>query len=218
MRRFHHLILMLCLILLMASPAGAQKPSDALQPPRGRGPIRGGASQFMFLRHPEIQKELQFTDAQKEKLKEIMHGLRDKMIDLVENNQRDKVFALVQEQTKNLDKLLTPEQLKRLKQVFLQVQGLWALTDPGIVKELKITDEQKEKLVKLQEESTKAMKKLFEGEASSRKEAQAKLAELHKEANAKGLRLLTAEQQTKWKEMAGPPFKGEIRRVLPTGR
>jgi Spy/CpxP family protein refolding chaperone len=213
------MILTVGLMFVAPSLSWAQKPADAPQPPRTRAPIRGGGSQFMMLRHAEIQKELKLTDEQKEKLKEVMHGLRDKMIDLIENNERAKVFALVQEQNKNLDKLLTPEQLKRFKQVFLQVQGLWALTDPGVVKDLKITDEQKEKLFKLQEERTKDMRKLFDGgQASSRKEAQAKLAEMHKAATAEGLRLLTAEQQAKWKEMAGPPFKGTIQRVPPMGR
>ena len=145
-----------------------------------------------------------------------MTGMRDKLLELVENGERDKVPALVKGQEKGLAKILTAGQYKRLQEVVLQVHGLWALTAPDTAKELKITPGQMKKLRGLQAETEKQMKNLPEG-AATRTEVQKKLAELHRAANDKGLLLLTDEQRARWKALTGEPFKREIRRVTPGG-
>lgn len=212
MCKLNALILAAGVVVLTTSPAPAQQ-----QP--GRGPIRGGPNQFVLLRQPAVQEELKLTAEEKEKIKKLFEGFRDRLIEAVENGQRDKMAGLIQEQEKALPTVLNASQRKRLKEVFIQVQGLWALTDPGISKDLQITTEQKKKIQDLQKESEEAMKKLFQqGGAANRKDAQRKLADFHKQANEKGLALLTTAQQAKWKELSGEPFTREIRRVLPMGR
>src|SRR5262249_22742979 len=153
------------------------------------------------LRHAPVQDELKLTKEQREKVKDLMMGMRDKMITLVENGEREKVQALIAEQGKALAKILTAEQNKRLEQVILQVHGLWAMTMADTAKELQLTDEQKKKMGDLQAEAEKEMTKQFAGAAATRTEAQKKLSELHQSANEKGLALLTAEQKAKWKAL-----------------
>jgi Spy/CpxP family protein refolding chaperone len=196
------------LLLLAAAPALGQRPS--------LGPVRGGPSPGSMLRHKAVQEELKLSKEQRDKVKGVMTAVRDKMIELIENGEREKVAALLKEQEKGLTKVLTATQFARLKQVVLQVHGLWAMTVPDTAKDLKLTPGQVKQLRALQAETEKQMNKVFE-EAATRKEAQKRVAELHRAANDKGLALLTEGQRARWKAMIGEPFKGEIQRVPPGG-
>jgi hypothetical protein len=184
--------------------------------PQGRGPVRGGPNAVVMLRHKAVQEELKLTKDQLDQLKALMTGMRDKMLELVENGERDKVPAVVKGQEKGLTKILTAGQYKRLQEVVLQVHGLWALTEPDTARKLKVTPGQMKKLRELQAETEKQMKNLPEG-AATRTEVQKKMDELHRAANDKGLLLLTDEQRARWKALTGEPFKGEIKRVTPGG-
>jgi Spy/CpxP family protein refolding chaperone len=198
------------LMALTALPAAGQQPPS-------RGPVRGGPNPLTMIRHKAALEELKLTKEQTEKLKDFMTEWRDKMLALVENGQRDKLPGVLKEQQEKLFKILTPEQVKRLKQVTLQVHGLWAMTTPEAAKELRLTDDQTKKLRALQSETEKQMNKLFEGGATTRTEAQKKVAELHAAANEKGLQVLTEEQRARWKGLLGEPFKGKIERNPPGG-
>lgn len=192
-------------------------PLALAQQPEGRGPVRGGPSAFATLRQKTAMLELKLSEKQVEKIKETMMVNRDKILDAIEKGDRAKAAAATRERDKVLFEVLTPEQGKRLRELVLQVHGLWAMTEPDTAKELQLTEEQKTKLQHLQRETEARMAKLFKGEAATRTEAQKKLAEFHTTANEKGLELLTAEQRAKWKSLSGAPFKGEIQRVPPGG-
>jgi hypothetical protein len=192
-------------------------PTLGQQQPPSRGSVRGGPNPLLILRHKPVQEELKLSEEQVEKIKEIMGKMRDKMLALIENGERDKVQPVIKELEKDLFQMLKADQAKRLKEVVLQVHGLWAMTTPDTAKELQLTEEQTKKLRDLQAETEKQMDKLYDGDIESRKEIQKKLAELHTGATDKGLQVLTEKQRVKWKEMAGEPFKGEIPRVRPSG-
>jgi Spy/CpxP family protein refolding chaperone len=204
MRALVFLILSAVLPALAASSVSAQLPN--------RGPVRGGPNPFAMVRHKAVQEELKISKEQQEKLKDVMTKIRDQLLELIENGEREKARALIKKHEKDVLQVLRPEQVKRLKEVILQVHGIWAMTVPETAKELQLAPDQQEKIVALQNETEKQMKKIFEGEATDRKDAQKKMAELHNSANDKALLLLTPERKTKWKEMLGEPFKGEIRR------
>ena len=185
--------------------------------PEGRGPVRGGPSAFATLRQKAVMQELRLSEEQVGKIKEAMMAQRDRLLEFIEKGERDKAAALTRERDKTLLKVLTPAQARRLRELVLQVHGLWAMTEPDTVKELKLTEEQTQRLRQLQKETEGRMAKLFEGEAATRTEAQKKLAEYHVAANEKGLTFLTEAQRATWKELSGAPFKGEILRVPPGG-
>jgi Spy/CpxP family protein refolding chaperone len=197
-------------LLALAVPVVAQQPPN-------QGSVRGGPNPLLMLRHKAVQEELKLSTDQQTKVKDLMMVMRDKMIDLIENGQREKMPAVVQEHQKSLWKILTPQQGKRLKEVVLQVHGLWAMTVPENAGQLKLTAEQSMKLRDLQAETEKQMNKLSKkGEVDSRAELQKRMAELHTKATDQGLQLLTAEQRTTWKGLVGEPFKGEVPRVPPS--
>lgn len=214
MRTLRAMILSLTVLALATTGATSQEK----QPRPGRGPVRGGPSAFGTIRQKSVMDELKLTGEQVDKLKEAMTEMRDQLLKFIEDGERAKAVALMKEREKGLFKILTPEQGKRLKEIVLQVHGVWAMTEPETAKALGITEEQQKKLRDLQEETEKQMNKLYSGGAASRTEAQKKTVELHNSANEKGLAVLTEEQRAKWKQMTGAPFKGEIRRGPPGGR
>jgi hypothetical protein len=206
------------IFLSVVAAAYAATPTSAQQQRTG-APIRGAQSRIVMLRHPAIQDELKLSDEQKKKVLDAFMKMRDQMLELIENGEREKVQTVLKEREKDFGQILTPEQTKRLKQVYVQVLGLWALTDAEVMKEIRLTQEQQKKVQDLQQETEKEMNQLFGDKgAATRSEAQKKAAELHKSGNDKGLALLSAEQQAKWKEIIGEPFKGEIPRIPPISR
>jgi hypothetical protein len=77
-----------------------------------------------------------------------------------------------------------------------------------MAKELKLSDEQVKKFKDLQSEARKALADLIQ--AKDRTGKSEKLAKLREETRTKILAVLTDEQKAKVREIAGPPFEGEI--------
>lgn len=104
-----------------------------------------------------------------------------------------------------LAEILLPHQLDRLKQIYIQVQGVGALQDAEIAKELGISDEQKEKMAEVRTAAGAKMRELFQG--GDREAAREKFAELRESINKDVLALLTTEQQEKFEKMKGEKFE-----------
>jgi len=187
------------------------------EPSPNPGLIRFGHKQVLMLRFKAVQEELKLTPEQVQKHQKLLTGMRDQMLALMENGERKKVGAVLDEQEKGLRDILTPGQRKRLQQVYLQVQGLWAMTEADTAKALQLSPEQVKNLRELQAAMEQEITKSI-GQAGTRSAVQKKLGEHHAAANNKGLLLLTATQKDKWKEMIGEPFTGEIPRVPPKGK
>jgi len=104
-----------------------------------------------------------------------------------------------------LAKILKPEQVKRLREIYIQVAGTSALSDSEVAAELKITDEQKQKISKAREESFAGMRELFTG-GGDREAARTKMEEMRKKADASVLAVLTEDQKKQFEEMKGKKF------------
>jgi hypothetical protein len=110
---------------------------------------------------------------------------------------------------KALAEVLQPDQLKRLKQIALQQQGAIAVGRPEVAEDLKLSSEQKDKIKAMQQDLQGKMREIMQ--SGNRDEARGKMAELRKSTNEKVVELLSDEQKSKWKELTGEPFSGEIR-------
>jgi len=82
---------------------------------------------------------------------------------------------------KELAEILSEKQLARLKQIALQLEGPRAILAPERAEELQLTEEQQEKIRRLTPKNGKSL-----------------------------LAILDAEQQAKWREMTGRPFRGKL--------
>jgi hypothetical protein len=191
------------ILVLIASVALAQPP------------FRGGmfrANPVMLLQQESVQKELKLSDDQTKKAEQLGETMREKFQDLrdLEPEERGKKMQeLMAESQKSIAKLLKPEQEKRLHQIVYQQQGPQGFTEPQVAKALGLTDTQKKEIEKINEDSRAQMREIFQGGFDE--EGRKKMQELRKTTADKIMHLLNDEQKTKWKEMQGEPFKGEIR-------
>jgi Spy/CpxP family protein refolding chaperone len=199
------LVLAAAVVALVASPAMAQRQRQ----PRGGG----GFGPAALLSQESVQKELKLSDDQVKKVKDLGEKSREafsKLRDLDREERTKKMQEINKETTKALSSILTKDQSKRLREINLQVQGTRAFNNPEVAKELNITDEQKKQLQDLNAGAREEITKIFQGEGS-REEKAKKMAEFNKAQQAKALKVLTSEQQKKWKEMTGKAFTGQIR-------
>jgi len=201
-------VLAVSLAVLVAPQALAQRPQGR---GFGGGGGFGGPNNLGLLSQKSVQDELKLTEdqikqvtAETEKQRESRGALAD-----LSREERQKKFA---EQSQAGDKaaagILQPDQLKRLKQISLQQRGGRAFSDPDVAQSLALTDKQKELASTIQQGAQSDLRELFQAGADG--EARAKIREIQKKTSEKVLEILTPEQQTKWKELTGEPFKGEI--------
>ena len=207
MRRLMQLALAAGVLILAASPVAAQGPRGGFRP-----------SPLMLLGQKSVQEELKLSPDQVQKVQaavekqmESFQGFRD----LSDEERGKKMQEMAKENEKFVADNLKPDQAKRLHQIALQQQGGRALADDKVAKELTLTDDQKGKIKDILEDTGSQVRELFQSGFSE--ETRTKVRELNNAATEKTLGLLTADQKTKWKEMTGEPFKGEIRFGPPGG-
>jgi eukaryotic-like serine/threonine-protein kinase len=201
--------------LLRVAPAGiivVLVASAALaQPPFRGGMFRGNPA--MLLQQESVQKDLKLSDSQVKKVQELGEKMREKfeeLRDLEPEERGKKMRELTAENDKAIANILKPEQEKRLHQIAYQQQGPDAFSNPQVVKALGLNDTQKAEIQKINEDFRSERRELFQGGPPD-EETRKKMRELEKTASDKIMKVLTSEQKTKWKEMEGEPFKGEIR-------
>lgn len=211
-------------VLVLALGLGA----SAQQPPRpggggggfggfgfGGGGVMGGFGQpnlkTLLLTNKALQDELKVSDDLKEKFTKFEETQRAEMQKLATLGQDDddqiarlKAQIKVIEDRKALLKDLSSEQTKRLDQIDRQRMGLRAFSNDKVAKELKISDDQKDKIKTINEELQKDTRELFT--AGFGPDTQKKMQSLNEESLDKAVELLTADQRKQWKEMTGEKF------------
>jgi RNA polymerase sigma factor (sigma-70 family) len=201
-----------------------------------------GSCRLAPLTQKSVQRELKLSKEQLRKLKALQTKQQDEMLRLFGELKPDALLQepdalsrkweeLARSAEKSVAAILTAEQGKRLQEISLQQRRGHALTDPEVVKALRLTEEQRQKIGASEEEAAKEMQNLATKEmqgmmelGSNPLDAQAMLAkmrqgqtsmekmrkkfeELYKGTGDKLLDLLTKEQKAKWKELTGKPFK-----------
>lgn len=214
MRSLRMSLLAVSAATLLAMPAFAQPPGGG-----GRGG-RGGMMQMgrgmsigMLLGNPGVQEELKLTDEQKGKIKdfaakqrEAQQGLRD----LDPEEQRSKRQELTKHAETFAKDVLSADQQKRIKQISIQTAaqmgGAAVFAMEEVAKQVKLTDEQKEKFKTLGEDFRNDVRELFQGGGDMQENMQ-KSRSLAKEYLGKATAALTDEQKKAWSDLTGKPFE-----------
>lgn len=202
-------------VLLLVLPALAQPPEGGR---RGGFGGRGMGGPGMLVNNKSVQKELQMTDDQVKKAKEVTQEIRQKhqeemqaLRDMDPDEGRQKRTALMrtigEETDKALADVLKPEQMKRLKQISLQQRGAQAFTDAKVQEELKLTDDQKDKIKTINDDAQKEMRELFQSGGDDREAMMKKIQTLRTETMDKVKGVLTDDQKKTWEQMTGAPFE-----------
>ncbi len=172
-----------------------------------------GAIEIVLLRHKAVRDDLKLTHQEARKIHEFTEAQwkkTEQIEELPDAKERDRKYEeLTREDEKFLDEVLTVAQHKRLDQITLQVAALLWIKRPEIAAALKLTDEQKQKAAQYQQEARKEMEELLY--STKERNRHAELRKLNELCKQRFLELLTDEQEAKYAEMIGPPFRGELR-------
>jgi hypothetical protein len=167
----------------------------------------------------KVQEDLKLSDGQKKKLEK---RLQDTVLDAMQffeklgdkkPEEREKELQPYREKAQEnltafLQGLLQEEQSKRLRQVMLQREGLFALGNAEIMKELEITDKQRRQFFEVVQEMQKKIEPLLkEARKDGRpEEIRPKVMKVRKEHEDRIKALLSDAQKKQWKKMLGKPL------------
>jgi Spy/CpxP family protein refolding chaperone len=153
--------------------------ANGRQPPGGffgKGGGGKGTNYFTLITNPAVQKELNATEKQMDKLPEA--------------------------QLKALAEVFDAKQVKRLREIYLQQRGTAAYLDSDVKKELKITDDQSKKIKDAIDAQAKEQQEMLQGGNFDFERMQ----ELQKTTTEKVEGVLTAVQKSTWSKMVGEKF------------
>ena len=173
----------------------------------GRGGFGGGSRGGLTLLQDEnVKKDLGINEDQVKKLAEFQAKSREEMRQAFQGlrdlsaEERTAKFQELQKKMTEMNaaaekEILLPQQIERLKQISLQLRlrRTEVLRSDDMVKELGITEAQKEALQKAQ--------------TDAEAELQDKTAKLREESRQKVLSVLTPDQQAKLKSLIGEPIQ-----------
>jgi hypothetical protein len=227
--------------LAMAQPPGGGRG-------QGRGGMMGGArgaSPQMLLNNEDVQKELKFTDKQKEDAKAFapaaggrgrgqgggggggngQGGGRQRGQGQGQGGQQSEQAQAAE---KFVKESLSADQQKRFKQIRWQVMGLAAYGEEDVQTALKFTDDQKSKIKTLLDDYNKDVRELMPQRGNGGggggggggnvdfQEIQQKREALTKTYTEKVQGALTDDQKKAWKDLIGAEFK--LQRRAPADR
>jgi len=180
----------------------ASKPETPAAPEASAASALYGLPGFWMLGQENVQKEIELTAEQRDKLLAIAKKSQDQtrqewtqFAKLPAKERADRMKALREKTAKRADQVfkaveavLTPGQLERIKEIRFRLQAVAMLQDPQTLEKLGLTDRQKQALRQLREELQK------------------KIQEVQQENTEKTLKVLSPEQIEKLKAMPNPGF------------
>ncbi|MBW4614976.1 MAG: Spy/CpxP family protein refolding chaperone [Desmonostoc vinosum HA7617-LM4] len=194
------------------------------------GNDRTDSDPLKLLQNSQIKKELNLTDEQSTKIKQIEEDFRASLRQRVsgvslkgldEKQQEQKITEI----SKDLDKqiqdtrtkvgaVLTPEQQTRWKQIALQIYGWGVLTKDDYSADLKLTPEQLQKMNQLRDEMVQKMRANWQNPDNSKQprtqviaQNRQRLEQIVKNTNEQALAVLTPEQKKNLETLKGKEFK-----------
>ena len=201
-----HTLVALAAIAGTLSIQPVARAADTQAPARPAGGNRAAA---LRQRMQDTAKELNLTDEQKQQLLTIVGTQSEKLRDLRQDtslspeDKRAKLRALRTEITAEIQKVLTPEQFEKWK----ARQGQSAARGGGrlaqmqtAIKDLNLTDQQKEQLKPIYEDQMQKLRDLYQDTSLSIPEKLAKLKGMHLEIAPKLKKVMNAEQYAKWEK------------------
>ena len=217
-RRLHAfptIVIAACLVVVLSQRATAQSASPwvrfFLQPSVSLAQLE------------EVQEELKLTEEQKKEVRAINDKLNDDRMGLFQDasgdrqKMREGIAKLHREATEEFNQQLDEAQRKRAAEIYVQVNGPMVLQDEAVVKELELTDEQKDQLDEARDEIRNqffnaGLRDLDE------QEREEKVKQMLKDRDEKLLSVLTDKQREALEAMEGEPIEVDLSKMPIPGR
>jgi Spy/CpxP family protein refolding chaperone len=166
-----------------------------------------------------VQTELKLTDAQKQQLLDKQPEYIQETMKVEDNLKstqgEERQQAMQSHRAKSAEKfwtflngVLKEDQLKRFQQLELQHEGPPGLFRPEIVKELKITDEQRQQIVGVIQDMQRKVEPLLKEAQSGGNplEIRPKVIRIIEDHEVTVETMLSTAQKKRWLELRGKPF------------
>ncbi len=183
----------------MTSTASAQRQG-------GRGFGRGGAVGLVTME--AVQKELNLTSEQKEKLQTALRRERGGNQNLSREERQKRFQELAKKADETIKNTLDEKQQKRLEELRIQREGATALTRPEVAKKLGLDEAQQEKIKKIVADNaqTRSRTSFQNATQEERQKFFAEARERREKENTALLAVLTADQKKAFEKMEGEKF------------
>lgn len=185
------------------------------------GGMRGGDNSLATLQRKDVQKELAVTSEQVAKIEALAKKNQEDMRaarEAMQNGGGDRTAMQemqkkAQEATKKeIEKILTADQNKRFKEIQIQMMGGRALMNADVQKELGVTADQKAKIEAVQASQRDKMQDMMQQMRDGnldRTQMQEAMQKMNQSIADEMIKVLTADQKTKFEAMKGKPFKAD---------
>jgi serine/threonine protein kinase len=170
-----------------------------------------GAYQLVLVRGPAVQKELNLSDVQRERIARLL-GEQS-----AAEEDRQNFLKLARQNEKALGEILNKTQLRRLEQIALQSQGHLAFYETQVIDALKLTSEQQQQIRKIESEIFMKMMPGPRGRGDRGGPPHRRMEDSVRQAVARILDILSPEQKIKWRELTGEPFTMAVTCPPPPG-
>lgn len=181
-------------------------------------------SKYSLLRNKDVQSDLKLSDDQIKKVGDVQSKQMEEMRTMRENMQASggpPDMATIQAAFKKMndtynpqyEAVLTSDQKARLDQLFIQSRKSAALADPDVQTKLGLSDDQKAKIKDLMDKEGEANRSLFEkfrNQEITQEDMQPIMQKNRETLNTELAKVLTDDQNAKFKDMQGAPFAGKF--------
>ncbi|HWG43678.1 MAG TPA: serine/threonine-protein kinase [Gemmataceae bacterium] len=163
-----------------------------------------GAHQLVLVTAPDVQKDLELSDEQCTRIARL--GERWSREGPAHYWDQKKFLTLARENETALATILDEGQLRRLGQIALQTRGTLPFHESRVIDGLHLTAEQKRKIREIEGSMFAGMRPgpHSKGSGDYRKPK----GDPFRKAVEEILKVLSTEQQAKWRELTGEPFMG----------
>lgn len=178
--------------------------------PFGHGPagIWQDSNLILLLAQKSVEEELRLAESQATMAEQFVRKRRDVQWEcrgLPPEQGHARLDELAAEE-RTLIGELQPDQVKRLRQIALQQRDMEALSDPDVANALQLTAEQKDKVRIIHADAREPLRRPPPPTGNGR-DVRKKHEKFGKPSRDDLWRVLTAEQQERWQELTGEPFK-----------
>lgn len=178
--------------------------------PQGFGRMMDISMAGMLLQRPDVQRELNLTEQQRNQIRQMQENQRTAMQELRNLPPQERRQKMQELREKNdPTKVLNETQKKRLREIELQALGASALMQSEVADELKLTQEQRSKLQGIITQSMQQMREQFRGGGFGQGQGAQNFQQMREQMEKQMLEVLTPAQRQQWQQMQGKPFQFE---------